>query len=225
MAQLQSREEDVERKAAQPPADPVASGNVPPAGSKGPGPTRWILPGSARLGIGLAVVALLAVAAWALLRGGELSGDVFVRLPSGEVRRGAAVTVVLYEPIAEFDLLAKQWEAEWTPAIQRYLDAARANRLPLETQIDLGRHARAVTAEYRGRAVELLRAQRPAHIARADSSGHYVISGVRSRPYMAVASYLADGILFYWAVKTEFGRGAHTLDLTNHNQSTLLTID
>ncbi len=187
--------------------------------------TMWTLPRSVWLGIGIIASALLLMTAWALLRSGELSGDVFVRLPNGEVRRGAAVDVALLEPSAEFDLLEKQWEAEWTPAIQRFLDAARANRLPLEAQIDLGRQARSITAEYRRRALDVLKAQRPVHIARADASGHYAISGVRSRPYLVVASYSADGILFSWAVKTEVGRGSQTLDLTNHNQSTLLTVD
>lgn len=202
-----------------------------------PQPSRAIISSRARR-VGCALAGVLALVACS--RTGELSGDLFVTMKSGDVKRGAAVEIVLI-PATE------QFESEWNKtvdqfkldyasaksafqqadeardrAFQRSLDSIRTGfgRSSYETEEEqattAARHVDEVEERYRAMALKVIETAH-SKIVRTDVNGHYVFSAVPAGKYYIFARHVVFDNVLYWLTPTEVKSGANRVDLSNEN--------
>jgi hypothetical protein len=142
-------------------------------------------------------------------RSGDLSGDVFVRLPSGSVERAAGIEVTLVR--------ATDFEAGWAEVATRR-DAARPAgaadaRAPDAKQTRAA--ARRVLAILGSSTIQSPVAQ----MTTTDGTGHYRFPRVPRGRFYVVATHSIPGDQLSWAVPIEIGGGTQRLDLSNWNES------
>src|SRR5574337_721224 len=162
----------------------------------------------------------------------DVTGNVFVRMKSGDAKRTADVEVVLVSDTPQF-------KSAWAKGIQQFKtayadvdDAFRETKRQVESLQRSGavdayraalarRHAAATeidstVTQYQEHAVKLIRSGR-AHSGRTDVNGHYKLTAVGSGKYFLFAHVQVFDTDLYWMVPIQVGSGAHTYDLSNSN--------
>jgi hypothetical protein len=186
-------------------------------------------------------VALLAPGVAFLLTAcsGDISGSVYVTMKSGDVKRGADVSVVL---------VGEQFMAEWTKAAVAYKSAhlqartayegsrARSDQAFQERLSDIRAGSRSSSAydeEASERAMEAARRVdsvsvewlnhtmkliqwATVKVARTDVNGHYEFKSVRRGKYYITATHKVFDNDLFWLVPVDV-HGIQTVDLSNSN--------
>jgi hypothetical protein len=125
---------------------------------------------------------------------GELSGDVFVTMKSGDVKRGADMQISLVGA-------TEQFEAAWKKTVEEFAAS---------------RQAREVRARYLALAQKMVADAQP-RIARTDVNGHYQFQGVPAGRYYVFAERRVFDNDLRWKVVAEVKAGANRIDLSNSN--------
>ena len=153
-------------------------------------------------------------------RSGSLSGDVYVRVPNGDIRKGADVEVVLVAVTPDFTARWKQIEEEFLPAYSQRLDSC--GRKPGLSKYFCP-EAGDLQAASKNRAKDLLVQYRIA-TARTDINGHYNFApSIRPGLYYLFTSFtFARGRLgpnneISWSVPVHLTSGKNKVDLTGGN--------
>jgi hypothetical protein len=139
----------------------------------------------------------------------DLSGDVFVTMRSGDVKRGAGVEVLLISPTPQF-------EADWREMLTKI---EGCNNVALA----LGKDYRPSVAEcllsgwFTVDPGTLLR-RHQAHAIRTDANGHYELKALRREKYLVYARLDVFENIVAWMVPIDLTAGSKKLDLSNHNQ-------
>lgn len=186
-------------------------------------------------------VLLLAVVLWRVtFSSGDLAGNVFVTMQSGDVKRGADVEVVLLADTVQFEAewkkLLAAFEKAKTEADVVYEDAHRLEQQAFKVHLDDGLNEAASSAwagaasrvdaavENRGRvqqtsrdqALRLFQSGQPV-VGRTDVNGHFELKGARRGKYFLFAHYKVFDNDLYWMVPVDISSATQTLDLSNSN--------
>ncbi len=162
----------------------------------------------------------------------DVTGNVFVRMKSGDAKRTADVEVVLVSHTPQFESAWAQGIQQFKAAYANVDDAFRETKRQVESlqrsdavatyRAALARRDAAATEidrtviQYQEHAVKLIRWGQ-AHSGRTDANGHYELKAVRSGKYFLFAHVQVFDTDLYWMVPIQVGSGAHTYDLSNSN--------
>ena len=149
----------------------------------------------------------------ACARTGDVAGDVYITMRSGDVKRGADVEVFLVSPTTEF-------EQDWTKAQASFRDDLPAARAAAANAADMNAAqaaVRRIVGQHQINAIELVKKHQMASV-RTDVNGHYVKQQLLpGRYYIFSVHRVFDNVLF-WFQPIEIRRGETTkLDLTGSN--------
>lgn len=189
----------------------------------------------------------LAVAAMVMLSGcsGDVAGTVFVKMRSGDVKRGADVEVVLVSASAQF-------EAEWKKVVEGYKnagaavseqrdEASAAERRAYQAYLSdvlspskktsweeastrvmqLAMHVDQAHNSQRQHALKLIEWAKKG-TTRTSVEGRYEFPGVSRGKYYVFARYEDANNVLEWMVPIEVASGSQRVDLTNSNSGQLL---
>jgi hypothetical protein len=185
-------------------------------------------------------VATIAVTLTTAACSGDVGGTVFVKMQSGDIKRGADVEVVLVGA-------GDQFEAEWKKGVTEYQKAeADANVPYVEAQavqtlahqeylkdimsnskqaqweastarvLESARKVDEVRRVHRDHAVKLVQWGKKA-TTRTSVEGRYEFTGVKTGRYYVFARYQDANNILYWVQPVEVKGGTQRVDLSNSN--------
>lgn len=161
-------------------------------------------------------LALVFLAMASCSRSADVSGDVFVALVSGDVKRGAGLEVSLVEASQDFE---RDWEsmaADHRKAMDaRAADHQRARASGDESSAAYDAWIQA-NADFMGKALELIR-KHTVRRERSDVNGHYSIAGVPRGRYLLYSRFTVGRDTVRWLVPVELSSSSTKVDLADAN--------
>jgi hypothetical protein len=176
---------------------------------------------------------------------GDVVGTVFVKMQSGDIKRGADLEVVLVEASSQFETEWKKTVAAYNAADEAVKDqnaeakaindeafrvyladirntskeatynAASAKLLEIARYLDQAHYAQ------RQHALELIQWGKKG-TTRTSVDGRFGFTGVRTGKYYVYARYQDANNVVEWMAPVEVARGTKTVDLSNSNAGQLL---
>lgn len=143
----------------------------------------------------------------------QLSGDIFVTMQSGDVKRGAGVEVFLISDNPQFQTDWKAVIADRGPKLSRGLQAPNVSMNGSSDKWLLG-----LMIDLYGDAALKLAGAHKAQSVRTDANGHYEIKSVKAGRYYVFARHQVFDERVVWMVPIDLTDGSRKLDLSNHNQ-------
>jgi len=164
----------------------------------------------------------------------SLSGDLFVVMKSGDVKRGAGVETFLIESTEPFESawakLLSEFKADWDVAFAAYRQAKeRYDRtkgmigtekwMPaMDEWRRTSTHLDEVRDKYTARAVSLI--QSTSHkSARTDVNGHYELADIKLGKHYIFSHHKVFNNEIYWMIPADLKGGQNKVDLSNSNAS------
>jgi hypothetical protein len=172
------------------------------------------------------IVIACLIAAGGCSRSGDLSGNVFVTMKSGDVKRAAGIQVVLVHATDQFQgdwkKLVGEFTAEYKKADAGYQDANKAMRESYSTyagekSMEWAKYVDRVVDTYRARAKELI-AKTQMTSGTTDVNGGYAFQDIPAGRYFLFVEYQVFDNQFYWMTPVEVNSRSQKLDLSNGNQ-------
>ena len=147
----------------------------------------------------------------------KISGDVFVTMVSGDVKRGAGIEVVLAAASivaeAEMNDIVANRAAEYGKARNLYRKTAdRGTPDPLDKAlllIAIDNYAQDIGSVARKHEVQRVR---------TDSNGHFEIKDLKSGKYFLFTRLQVFDEALVWMVPVDLTKASQKVDLSNHNQ-------
>lgn len=150
----------------------------------------------------------------------RLSGDIFVTMKSGDVKRGAGLEVVLIPDTPEFQAAWAEMSAVYRPSIVSALRSIKEDadkywmKERNEEQLNFWKLL------YAGAAIKVAGRHATGLATRTDANGHYEVTEVKPGKYVVFASTVLFDRPISWLVPIDLAApgGTRKLDLSNTNE-------
>jgi len=158
--------------------------------------------------------------------GASLVGDIYIRLDSGEVRRGADILVVLVPMTTDFTAKWQKLESDFKTEDDDAV--AQCQRRPGWSGL-ICNERRIAYDKYSRSAIEIIRASQGIS-TRADINGHYGLRDIQPGQYFVFAAlaFMESSVrrrVLSWKVPVLIKAGKATLDLAASNAQVVLDLN
>jgi hypothetical protein len=167
----------------------------------------------------------------ASFQGAKLSGDLFVTMESGDVKRGADVEVVVLpassEFTAEWDAVQNGYQREVAPIVNEYdplMAEASASGTSYPRAKELFKQVKQIAdtrwlplqRQYTQAAFEVISKYAQAK-TRTDVNGHFEIEGLQPGKYFVYSRHTVFKNVMYWMVPVNLDSESKKVSLSNSN--------
>jgi len=139
----------------------------------------------------------------------DLSGDVFVTMRSGDVKRGAGIETILLSPTPQF-------EADWKEMLTK-IEGCKDVALALGKDYEPSVAECLLSGWFKVDPASLIR-KHQVQSTRTGANGHYELKALKREKYLVYGRTDVFENTIAWMIPLDLTGGSKKLDLSNHNQ-------